>query len=185
MEPLEQLEHLEPALIAIVSAVTTDDLDKPTPCAQFDVRGVLDHMTAGATVFAAAFRGQPAPPAPARGAGEATPGACAAALTSVFEAIREPGALERTIAAPFGEVPGATFARFAVLDGLVHGWDLAVATGRPYDPPSQLVAAAATFAADAVEPMRDGDTFADAVAPPDDATPIEKLAALTGRRVPA
>ena len=35
---------------------------------------------------------------------------------------------------PFGEVPGAVFARFVVFDGLVHGWDLATATGQTYAP---------------------------------------------------
>ena len=45
-------------------------------------------------------------------------------------AIRSPGALDRTVAAPFGDTPGEAFARFVVLDGLVHGWDLATATGQ-------------------------------------------------------
>ena len=50
------------------------------------------------------------------------------------------GRLDRTIAAPFGDVVGDAFARFVVLDGLVHGWDLAIATGQAYRPPDALVA---------------------------------------------
>ena len=80
-----------------------------------------------------------------------------------------------------GEVPGDAFARFIVLDGLVHGWDLATATGQPYDPSLELVRAVAAFAQEALEPLRDGQTFAAATDPPPDATEMERLAAFTGR----
>ncbi|MDZ7733268.1 MAG: hypothetical protein U5R31_09235 [Acidimicrobiia bacterium] len=70
-----------------------------------------------------------------------------------------------------------------MLDGLVHGWDLAVATGQAYDPPDELVKEVEEFARGILDPLRDGDTFADAVEPPADAKPIERLAAYTGRRV--
>ena len=99
-----------------------------------------------------------------------------------MEAIHSPGALERTVAAPFGEVPGDTFARFVVLDGLLHGWDMATATGQGYDPPVELVDAVDAFAHEALDPLRDGETFAGAVEPAPDATPIERLAAYSGRR---
>ena len=97
--------------------------------------------------------------------------------------MHEPGALERTVHAPFGAVPGATFARFVVLDGLVHGWDLSTATGQSYAPPDALVAEVEAFATEALPPLRDGDTFAEATDAPAGASPIERLAALTGRQV--
>ena len=81
-------------------------------------------------------------------------------------------------------MPGETFARFVVLDGLVHGWDMATATGQPYEPPDELVAAADAFAHQALDPLRDGQTFAAAVEPAPDASPIERLAAYTGRHDP-
>jgi uncharacterized protein (TIGR03086 family) len=178
MEPLAQLDQLAPLLGRVVGGITPDQLDRPTPCADFDVRGVLEHMITGATAFAAAYRGDtPGDPDlsdPLAGFGPA--------LTALGEAIGAPGALDRTVAAPFGAVPGETFARFVVLDGLVHGWDMATATGQAYDPSDELVAAADTFARQALDPLRDGQTFADAVEPPDGATPIERLAAYTGRR---
>ncbi|MEA3019920.1 MAG: hypothetical protein QOI47_1444, partial [Actinomycetota bacterium] len=90
----------------------------------------------------------------------------------------------RTIAAPFGEVPGETFARFVAMDGLVHGWDISTAIDRPYEPPAALVAAVDAFARQAIsDGMRDGDTFAAAVEAPADASPIARLAAFTGRQV--
>ena len=68
-----------------------------------------------------------------------------------------------------------------MLDGLVHGWDLATATGQPYQPPDELVGAVTEFAQRTLDPLRDGQTFKATVEPAADATPIERLAAYTGR----
>jgi uncharacterized protein (TIGR03086 family) len=180
MDPLSQLDLLAPQLARVVAGITPADLDRPTPCADLDVRGVLDHMIGGAAMFAAAYRGTaPAPPDTSDPLAAFGP-----ALGDLAAAITAPGALDRTVAAPFGDVDGETFARFVVLDGLVHGWDLATATGRRYDPPAALVATADAFAREALDPLRDGETFAAAVAPRAGATPIEQLAAYTGRRTP-
>jgi uncharacterized protein (TIGR03086 family) len=183
MGPLDQLDELEPLLGQVASGITPDALDLPTPCTNFTVRGVLGHMIGGATQFAAAFRGESPPDVPADVAnGPDVVARAGTALGGLMEAIRSPGALGRTVAAPFGEMPGDAFARFVVLDGLVHGWDLAVATGQQYEPSEHLVAEVDAFARQAIAPsMRDGDTFAGAVEPPAGATPIERLAAFTGR----
>ena len=180
MEPLEQLDELAPVLGRVVSTITPEQLDNSTPCANFTVRGILDHMIGGATVFAAAFRGQ--------GADEVTPPDSGdkiadfdAALGNLAAAMHEPGALDKTIAAPFGEISGSDFARFVVLDGLVHGWDMSTATGQSYDPPEHLVAEAFEFARNTVDPLRDGDTFKAAVDVPAGATALEQLVAYTGR----
>jgi len=180
MDVLSQLDELGPLLAEVVGGISPAQLDDPTPCADFTVRGVLGHMVGGATAFAAAFRGETAAP-------PAVPddvlAAFGPALTSLVASIRSPGALDRTVSAPFGEVPASTFARFVVLDGLVHGWDLATSTGQAYEPPDALVAEVTAFATEAVPPLRDGQTFGAAVDAPPSATPIERLAALTGRRL--
>ncbi|MCU1447833.1 MAG: hypothetical protein JWP02_3 [Acidimicrobiales bacterium] len=178
MEPLSQLGQLAPLLAGVVGGISVDQLDRPTPCAAFTVRGVLEHMIGGATMFAAAYRGEPAT---APDVGDVLAG-FGPALADLGAAISAPGALDRTVAAPFGEVPGETFARFVVLDGLVHGWDLATATGQTYGPPAELVAAVDEFAHHTLDPLRDGQTFAAAVEPAEDASPIERLVAYTGRR---
>ena len=153
MDPLTQLEQLGPHLGGVVAGITPDQLDDPTPCADFTVRGVLEHMIGGATAFAAAYRGEePAEPDlsdPLGGFG-AVLGDLVAAITRARRA--RPDGRRR----PFGEVPGETFARFVVLDGLVHGWDMATATGQPYEPPDELVAAVDAFARQALDPLRDG-----------------------------
>jgi uncharacterized protein (TIGR03086 family) len=135
-------------------------------------------MIGGATTFAAAFRGVE----PSERDMSDVLASFGTALTRLSDAMHSPGALDRTIQAPFGEVPGGTFARFVVLDGLVHGWDLATATGQPYAPSDALVAEVDAFARQVVEPLRDGDTFGPAAVPPLSATPVQRLAAFTGRR---
>ncbi|MEY2478350.1 MAG: hypothetical protein QOG87_3665 [Actinomycetota bacterium] len=179
MDVRSQLDELGPLLAGVVGGVSPDQLDRSTPCTAFTVRGVLEHMIGGATAFAAAFRGvEPSPPET-----DDVLAGFGPALSGLAEAILGPGALERTIQSPFGEVPGDTFARFVVLDGLVHGWDIATATGQPYAPSDGLVTEVESFASDALAPLRDGDTFATPVDAPPSATPIERLAAFTGRRV--
>ncbi len=180
MDPLAQLDLLAPQLAKVVGGITPADLDRPTPCAEFDVRGVLEHMIGGATMFAAAYRGE----TPAEPDMSDPLAAFGPALGDLAAAVTAPGALDRTVASPFGDINGETFARFVVLDGLVHGWDLATATGQPYDPPAALVDEVSTFAQEALEHLRDGGTFGPPVQPPDSATPIEQLAAFTGRRIP-
>lgn len=180
MDPIKQLEQLGPHLGGVVAGISAEQLDLPTPCAKFDVRGVLEHMIGGAIVFAAGLRGEDAP------APEVSDplGSFGPALGDLVSAITLPGVLQRTVAAPFGEVSGDKFCRFVVLDGLVHGWDLAVATGQPYEPSDELVAAASDFAHETLDPLRDGDTFAQSVEPAAGASPIERLANYTGRRRP-
>ena len=178
MDVQTQLAELGPHLAGVVGNLSPDDLDRPTPCANFTVRGVLEHMIGGATAFAAAFRGEE----PTEADTSDVLAGFGPALTNLVDAITSPGALGRNVKAPFGEVPGETFARFVVLDGLVHGWDMATATGQPYAPSDELVADVQAFANGALDPLRDGQTFADAVEPAAGASPIERLAAYTGRR---
>ncbi len=181
MDPRNQLDEILPLLNELVAPLDKTQLDAPTSCANFTVRNVLEHMIGGATMFAAAFRGE-APPDPA---GETDlVAAFPTAMADLQDAVHSPGALDRTITAPFGEVPGDVFARFVAMDGLVHGWDIATATGQPYNPPATIVAEVDAFTRQAIsEDMRDGDTFAAAVDPPAGASPLVELVAFTGRQI--
>jgi uncharacterized protein (TIGR03086 family) len=179
VDPRQQFEQVGPLLAQVVSGITRDQLANPTPCAEFTVSGVLEHMISGATTFAAAFRGGEV----ARLDTSDPLDGFLPALGGLAEAVDSPGALDRTIHAPFGDLPGSAFLSFVVLDGLVHGFDLAMATGQAYDPPAQLVAEVEAYARAVLDPLRDGDTFAAAVEPPAGATPIQRLAAYTGRHV--
>ena len=181
MDPRTQLDEIAPLLNELVAPLDDTQLNASSPCATFTVRNILEHMIGGATMFAAAFRGTtPSDHA----SGTDVVAEFTAAMADLQQAFRSPGAFDRTIAAPFGDVPGEDFARFVVLDGLVHGWDIATATGRPYDPPAAVVADVDAFARQAIsDGMRANDMFASPVDPPVDASPIVALVAFTGRQV--
>lgn len=181
MDPRTQLDDILPLLNALVTPLTRAQLDAPTACSTFAVRDVLEHMIGGATAFAAAFRGDDAADPADNGDLVAT---FPTAMADLQQAVHEPGALDRTISAPFGDIPGEDFARFVALDGLVHGWDIATAIGQPYDPPSRVVADVDSFARQAIsEDMRSAGMFASPVDPPEGASPLLSLVAFTGRNV--
>lgn len=186
MDGVEQLDELIPTLQALVRGVTADQLDRPTACADFTVAGVLEHMIGGATAFAPAFRGEAAPSEP--DATAATNGVLQEhfqrAMADLLDAVHAPGAQTRTVSSPFGEVAGSVFARYVAFDGLVHGWDIATATGQRYAPPVDVVVEVDAFVRGLLQPaMRDGTTFAMETEPPPDADPLEKVIAFSGRRV--
>ncbi len=187
MDGAEQLDEIIPMVQAVAARISPDQLDNPTSCATFTVSGVLEHMIAGATAFAPAFRGEDAPAGDGPDAGGPdVQERFRRAMDGLVSAVHAPGAQERSITAPFGVVPGSVFARFVAFDGLVHGWDLATATGQPYLPSDEVVAEVDAFARSALQPeMRDGDTFAVATTPPASSTPIEQLVAFSGRHLPA
>lgn len=185
MQPDDQLAAILPAITTIVDRIEPTQLDDPTPCRTFTVRDVLDHMIVLGSTFAYQFRGEPAPevqPPPADGTVPAR--AFREAMDALLAAERTPGAMERMIEAAPGTMPGEDFARFVAFDGLVHGWDLAVATGQAYDVPTEVVAEVDAFARQALtDDLRDGDTFADATTPPAGAGAVDRIAAFSGRTV--
>ena len=181
MDGVEQLTEIVPALRTIAARIEPAQLGLSTACKDFTVQGVLEHMIGGATAFAPAFRGEPAGDVDHHGTVQER---FDRAMADLLDAVQATGAQERTIASPFGDVPGATFARYVAFDGLVHGWDLTTATGQLYAPANDLVADVDAFARGLLQPeMRDGDTFAVETEAPADATPIERLVAFSGRQL--
>lgn len=108
-------------------AVSSEQLGLATPCTEWDVAALLEHMAGGPTYLLAALGAESEGPAwPEQGAIDA----CVALL-------REPGALERRCQSPAGfEWSVAEAAAGTAMDQLVHTWDLAVAVGedRTLDP---------------------------------------------------
>jgi uncharacterized protein (TIGR03086 family) len=186
MDPREQLAVIIPTLTATVDRIEPADLDNPTPCANFTVQGVLDHMIGLAGTFVPAFSGasETAAPTSDHADGEVPKGEFRLSMANLLEAVNSPGAMERTISAPFGEVPGSVFARFVAFDGLIHGYDLASSTAQAYDLPDDLVVSVDSFAREALTPdMRDGDTFALETTAPSGANLLDKLVAFSGRKL--
>ena len=186
MEGNEQLAIIIPMLKQVGAGIAAEQLDGPTPCASFDVAGVLEHMTGLASAYAPAFRGDepPSDDTPTAVDNSDLPVRFQVAMNDLLEAVNSPGALQRTIDTPFGPMPGSTFSRLVAFDGLIHGWDLAASTQQEWDPPEEVVAEVDAFARQAIAPaMRDGDTFAQATEPPVNATPLLQLVAFSGRAV--
>lgn len=183
IDPIDQLAAVLPRVTDVVDHVTGMQMHDPTPCEDFHVHDVLNHMFVLGGAFAAMYRGEEP--------GEITAPAVygwvparefRAAMDDLLGAIRSPGALGRTIASPVGDLPGDTFARFLACDALLHGWDLAQATGQSYEAPDDLVGVIDRFAREAITPeLRATGMFADPVEPSPGATPIERLAAFSGR----
>jgi uncharacterized protein (TIGR03086 family) len=117
----------------IVAGVRPDQLDDSTPCSEWDVRAVLNHVIGVATVFSHVGEGKPIDrPDPKTDYfdGEAYAAAYDSATAAMLAAWRKPGMLDATITLPFGDVPGSVGASINFIDVLVHGWDLARATGQ-------------------------------------------------------
>jgi uncharacterized protein (TIGR03086 family) len=180
--------------VDIVEAVRLHDLDRPTPCAGWNLLDLLAHMTVQHRGFAAAARGSGADPdvwrpENVRGAIAADPaGSYADAARDVLDAFAADGASEATFALPdFG--PGATFPGavamdFHFIDYVVHGWDVAATLGIGYELPADVVTAAlplALFVPDGDYRAIDGAPFGPAVEEPgtDD---LERILRHLGRR---
>lgn len=183
MEPIEQLSYILPTLNATVDRIQTMQMNDPTPCSEFTVHDVLDHMIVLGGSFAYWFRGDEAPELKAPAVYGWVPAAeFREVMDDLLDAVKSPGAMERLITTPMGEMPGETFARLVAFDGLIHGWDLAKSTGQGFEVPAAVICAVDDFARGALTPeTRDGNRFKDATSAPEDADQLERLVAFSGR----
>ncbi|MFJ1702602.1 TIGR03086 family metal-binding protein [Kitasatospora sp. NPDC088346] len=177
--------------VRAVDAVRDDQWELPTPCAQWDLRQLVEHMTAENLGFAAAAAGERADRSPwefhASGAGLAADYRASAAR--VVAAFGEPGVLEREFWLPRIKdtvtFPARQAVSFHLLDYLVHSWDVAAALGRPVDFEPELVRAVAVIAQrevpDGPRRLRPGAGFRPPAAVPVDATELDRLLAALGR----
>lgn len=173
----------------ILANVTHDDHDKPTPCASWNVRAVANHIVEGANWFALCVNGGAAPdPDPTHGVDYAAGDLLAAydqGVVATLEAFGAPGAQQRIITLPFGQLPGAAFMGIATNDVFTHGWDIAKSTGQSTDLDSeiavQLLAQVQGFVTDAFRGPDGQAPFGPEVAVPSSASAADKLAAFLGR----
>jgi uncharacterized protein (TIGR03086 family) len=134
----------------VVDQVTTDDLGRPTPCADWRLGELLAHMIGQNHGFAAAARGlgddlhqwrdRPFPGAPAR--------SWAASVADVAGAFATASApLRIPEIRPGLDIPAESAISFHYLDTLVHGWDVAATLGLPFEPAPELGRAVLAVAA--------------------------------------
>jgi uncharacterized protein (TIGR03086 family) len=169
----------------LLEAVTEADLDRPTPCPDAGVGDLIDHIATFADRFAGAARKdvpQPSPP-PKPAKGNLPPDwrdQVIADLAALANAWQEPAAWEGMTSIGGLDLPGGVAGLVALDELIVHGWDIAVATGQPYDPPASEVEAATSFVAGFDAP-RDGRLFGPVVDVAESASPLDRLLGLTGR----
>ena len=175
---LDQLDHATNWTAKRVAGVTDDQLTAPTPCAEWDVRELMDHVIGDTWMFAAALGGPAADDDPAAAGADRF----RAAADALQNTLREPGALDRTAQLPIGPVPGSALVGIALLDILVHGWDLAKATGQDTAVAGPLAETVLAFARQAVGPEMRAAYFAEPVPIDDEARPIDRLVAFLGRQ---
>jgi uncharacterized protein (TIGR03086 family) len=172
----------------LVDGTRPDQLDNPTPCADFTVRDLINHVASGATMFAIAFDQGSVPEAelgPLFGdvLGDDYKAALASAIDKAGTAFTKPGALDGKVTLPFGEFAREDALGLAVFDVMVHAWDLASATGQELRLTDADAAIGLELAREhIVDAMRDGNTFADIVIVDEESGAWAELVAYTGRQ---
>jgi len=168
-----------------VRAVGKDAWDRPTPCSEWDVRALVNHVVGeqrwvvplleGRTVaeVGSALDGDLLGSAPHEAAESAAKAAVAA--------FSEPGALERTVHLSFGDFSAAEYAWQLVADHVVHGWDLAVAVGAEAELDHDLVVRCAHWWEQWEEAYRSAGAVGPAVSLPAHASRQDRLLASFGR----
>ncbi|MFC9363120.1 TIGR03086 family metal-binding protein [Rhodococcus sp. NPDC057014] len=171
----------------LIDNVREDQLTASTPCADFDVRTLLGHLVA--TVERARVIGEGGDPrsipivvADIRDDGYAD--AYRSAADRMWPVWADDSSLDATVTAPWGTVPGRAAIWGYINETLVHGWDLAVATGQPSETRPELAEAVLGVARQAIpaDPRGGPVPFADVVDPFPTAGPTERLANWSGRK---
>lgn len=184
-DPLDTLAKVQAATARVVYGVRSDQYDDPTPCTEMDVRALLKHLVTCMQYFASVVDGVPydvdSTPDVTAGDPAAAYDEAAHRVTAAWSA---PGAFDRDYDLPFGRMPAAIALGTVTQETLVHGWDLAHATGQvlEIDPsiPEEMLAIASSMLGPTGRDA--GVPFADAVPIADDAPALDRLVAYLGRR---
>jgi uncharacterized protein (TIGR03086 family) len=177
-------------LAQLVTGIPDELLDAPTPCPSYSVGDLIDHVGGLALAFTVAARKTTA------ASGSEGPSADASRLAddwrlripqdlgSLAEAWRDSAAWSGTTEAGGLELPGEVAGLVALNELVVHGWDLARATGQAYDgDPVSLEAVYAfldSFSSATSDEQREG-LFGPVVEVQDDAPLLARIVGLSGR----
>ena len=182
----EQLASVAGITGQLIAAITGEQWGLPTTCSEWNVRDLVWHVVTGNDAFAAALSGAPALSPPAAEPSGDLASSYGLSIRSLVDAFRQPGALQKVVAVPFGTLPGAVALHLRMTELLVHGWDLARATGQPVVFPEDVVEQELAFTRRALADIPPGRRpFAPPEPVPENAPAIDRLAACLGRRVTA
>ncbi|MBA2948364.1 TIGR03086 family metal-binding protein [Streptomyces himalayensis] len=172
----------------LAEQVTEEQLGAATPCPDYAVRNLLGHVVGLTVAFRDAARKDFGPTTdtdPGSSMPDVEPdwrGGLPKLLDELAEAWRDPRAWEGMTRAGSVDLPGAVAGAVAMDELVVHGWDLARATGQEYAPDTSSLEAAHSLLAQAAEdPTGGGGLFGPVVPIPPDAPLLDRVIGLSGR----
>lgn len=181
MNPLVAHQRAQDAFSCVLANIKPCQLDDPTPCNEWAVRDVIEHVIGGneRVPIRGGLRSEPAArPSDLIQAHRAT----AAAAQAVFAA---PQGMTAMFELSIGQVPGSQFIRMRTTEAFVHAWDLAKATGQSTDlDPALATRMLAASRQHMTATLRGPAKFFDDPQPCDQGRPpADQLAAFLGRPV--
>ncbi len=179
---LDQLRRSLAAVDELISNVRADQWSDLTPCEEWDVRRVVEHLVGMNRVFAAMLAGE----APPQRGDELSVDELAAGFretsAALVQAFEQPGVLERSFVSPMGSATGAERLQIRLYDLLAHGWDIARATGQVVGLPEDAAEDALRFVRGQLSDEARPGRFKTAEPTRDDAPAIDRLVAFLGRQ---
>lgn len=168
----------------LIARVEPEQLGSPTPCTEWDVRGLINHMTGGNLRFVAMLTGGPGADRGTDVLGIDVLASFRDSLHALCVAFDIPGVLDGTYRTPLGDRPGTALVTMRISEMTIHAWDIVAATGQPRDLDSELVAYVDNLIRPRRAPRVGGGPFGPEQPAPSSATAADRLAALTGRTIP-
>jgi uncharacterized protein (TIGR03086 family) len=169
-----------------VDRVETDQWHGPTPCSEWDVKQVANHIIGENLWAAELFQGKTIAEVGNRLdgdlAGDDPSAAYAASVAAATPAVSAPGAMVATCHLSFGDYSGSDYAAQLFMDVLIHGWDIAAATGQDARLDPDLVQACLPIAEQLTTQFRSAGVYGENLSVDADADPQTVLLALVGRR---
>jgi uncharacterized protein (TIGR03086 family) len=165
--------------------IRPDQWGAPTPCAEWDVRALVNHIVNEDRWTVPLFAGTTIDEVGSSLDGDLLGtdpiGSLANAVAAATASVAEPGALSRTVHLSFGDTPAEEYAWQLLADHLIHAWDLAAAVGADTRLDPDLVEACASWFA-AREPLyRQAGAIGARIPVPANADDQERLLAAFGR----
>ena len=169
-----------------VSGIREDAWHDPTPCTEWDLRVLVNHITFENLWAAELFPGKTMAEVGDRFNGDLLGddpiGAFNRSVEAATAAVSAPGAMEAVTHLSFGDTPGSEYARQLFADMLIHGWDVAKASRQDAALDAALVDAGLPLAEEVAALAGGSGAFA-APVPIADGVPAQtRLLALVGRR---
>jgi uncharacterized protein (TIGR03086 family) len=170
---------------ARLATVDAGQWDGSTPCADWDVRTLVNHVVGEVLWIPPLLEGKTIAEVGDRFDGDVLgddpAAAWAGAVSAALAGVAEPGAQERTVHLSFGDFSGADYLGQITSDVVIHTWDLARAVGADDRLDPALVAFVDEFLSPQIDAWRSAGAFGPAVAAGEGADAQARLLGHTGR----